>query len=336
MAGAYGADVAQLRELAQRFDQLGDKLDTTRMTVGTQIQISAWVGPVAVRFRHSWDSEYSRQVSAAARLLRDSARNLRKNADEQDQASRVTDALGGAGTGRANGIGAFITALLTNRALIVAEDIFDRIGKVDALDTFTQLRLLKSFGSFDEAFLFNKFAGGLHVLDNFLDGENWASVTQRLSWMLGDGSLAGKVGSAADVVGKVGKFLGPASVVFGVLSVGSDIAQKKTGRAVYDGVSTGLVMAAMATPPPADAILGVAAGGMALGSLAYDNVPVFHDFVDHSATEVSAVANVAGKAAGEAAHEAGNALAHGTVVAAHNAEDFTKSVVENARKVWPF
>ena len=106
MAGMYGADVAQLRELAARFDREASALDGNRMTVGNAIQISAWVGPVAVRFRHQWDSQYSRQVGDAAARLRDAAHKLRANAEEQDRASAAD---GGASVSGTTGGGGSVT-----------------------------------------------------------------------------------------------------------------------------------------------------------------------------------------------------------------------------------
>ena len=87
MSGIYGADVANLRQLSTQFDQAAERLNANRMTVGNAIQISAWVGPVAVRFRHQWDSEYSRMVQSAAERLRVAARSLRANADDQESTS---------------------------------------------------------------------------------------------------------------------------------------------------------------------------------------------------------------------------------------------------------
>ncbi len=89
MAGMYGADVAQLRDLARTFDRNADRLDNDRMSVGNAIRISAWVGPVAVRFRAQWDSDHSRRVHEAALLLRDAAHKLRANADDQEKTSAV-------------------------------------------------------------------------------------------------------------------------------------------------------------------------------------------------------------------------------------------------------
>ena len=99
MSTMYGADVAQLRHLASQFDAKAQALDANRMTVGNAIQVSAWVGPVAVRFRHTWESDYSRKLHDAAVRLRDAATRLRANADQQEKASAVD-----AGASRPGGV----------------------------------------------------------------------------------------------------------------------------------------------------------------------------------------------------------------------------------------
>ena len=89
MSGIYGADVAQLRQLAQQFSAQADRIDHDRMSVGNAIQIRAWAGPVAVAFRHRWESEHSRKLAAAASRLRSAAADLKRNADDQERASAV-------------------------------------------------------------------------------------------------------------------------------------------------------------------------------------------------------------------------------------------------------
>lgn len=102
MSGMYGADVAQLRALAQQFDRSAEQLDANRMTVGNAIRISAWVGPTAVRFRHQWDSEHSRKVQAAAVRLREASHLLRANADDQERTSAVGAASASGARGGTN------------------------------------------------------------------------------------------------------------------------------------------------------------------------------------------------------------------------------------------
>lgn len=86
-SGMYGADVAQLRDLARQLQSASDRLNGARQRIGSGIRIAAWVGPVAVRFRMLWDSEYSRQVQGASDALERIAREILRNADEQERAS---------------------------------------------------------------------------------------------------------------------------------------------------------------------------------------------------------------------------------------------------------
>ncbi len=88
----YGADVAQLRQLARAFDEAAAQLDQERMSVGNAIRLQAWAGPVAVRFRVAGDSDHSLKVAQAATRLSGAASALRRNADEQEGASAVTGA----------------------------------------------------------------------------------------------------------------------------------------------------------------------------------------------------------------------------------------------------
>jgi len=96
-AGFSGADVQGLRDLATAFQDASDRLLRGRVSVGNQIQISAWVGPFATKFRLAWDSEHSLRVAGVASELARYADLLRSNADEQAAAS----AAGGGSTASA-------------------------------------------------------------------------------------------------------------------------------------------------------------------------------------------------------------------------------------------
>jgi hypothetical protein len=99
----YGADVAELRQLAAQFERLAGQLDADRMAVGNAIQISAWVGPFASKFRVEWNSDHSRRIHHSAQLLRNGAQALRSNADDQDRASAVTGVTSAASHGSRSG-----------------------------------------------------------------------------------------------------------------------------------------------------------------------------------------------------------------------------------------
>ena len=82
-----GADVAQVRALAASFERAAEQLEQTSKRVRSGIQLSAWVGPFAVRFRRLWESEHSVKINRVATDLRAQAKKLRLEADQQEQAS---------------------------------------------------------------------------------------------------------------------------------------------------------------------------------------------------------------------------------------------------------
>lgn len=99
MAQMVGADVAALRKLAYQFDQSADRLRNQAGQVTNGIQIAAWVGPVAGRFRIDWDSTHSVSLKSAAEALKANADVLRKQAAEQERASASDTGSSAAGSG---------------------------------------------------------------------------------------------------------------------------------------------------------------------------------------------------------------------------------------------
>ena len=64
------------------------------MTVTRDVQSAFWAGPVAVRFRTTWTERHCVRLASARELLREQARKLREQAQEQQDAS-----TGGGGVG---------------------------------------------------------------------------------------------------------------------------------------------------------------------------------------------------------------------------------------------
>ena len=93
MSRMVGADLEQMRALAASFERAAAQLNQTSQRVRNGIQISAWVGPFAVRFRRTWDSEHSVKLRQAATSLSAQARQLRLEADQQDRASAASSAM---------------------------------------------------------------------------------------------------------------------------------------------------------------------------------------------------------------------------------------------------
>lgn len=85
----YGADVAALRSLAAQLERAADQLEEHRTFLGNAVQHSTWLGPDAERFRGQWEGEHNARVATSARLLRDTAATVRRNADDQERVSAV-------------------------------------------------------------------------------------------------------------------------------------------------------------------------------------------------------------------------------------------------------
>ena len=82
-----GADLAEMEQLARAFDVAASRLSGLAGQVRQGIQISAWLGPAAARFRVDWDSQHSRVLRHTAEELRGAARQVRAQAEDQRRAS---------------------------------------------------------------------------------------------------------------------------------------------------------------------------------------------------------------------------------------------------------
>ena len=85
--GFYGADVEGLRQTAAAFDSKADEMAGVISSVTRGIQISAWFGPIAVKFRATWGQQHSKNLDLAVQTLRDQAKALRQQAQQQQDAS---------------------------------------------------------------------------------------------------------------------------------------------------------------------------------------------------------------------------------------------------------
>ena len=98
MSGSfYGADVAELHRVADAFDRAAGELQDAKMTVTRGVESSFWVGPVAMRFRTTWNEQHCVRMDRAREALSTEARRLREQAQEQENASATMggDTLGG-------------------------------------------------------------------------------------------------------------------------------------------------------------------------------------------------------------------------------------------------
>jgi hypothetical protein len=92
----WGADVAQLRTLAQQFGKVSDGLLQTSSQLTTQINNSpSWKGSDAAQFRSDWNGNHRALIQRTARALKDESRRLLDNATEQEKASDAAPGSGG-------------------------------------------------------------------------------------------------------------------------------------------------------------------------------------------------------------------------------------------------
>ena len=99
MAGnLWGADVAQLRTLAQQFGKTSDSLLQQSTQLSNQINNNpAWKGQDAVTFRSDWNSSHRALIQRTALALKQESKKLLTQAEEQEKASTGGDG-GGPGT----------------------------------------------------------------------------------------------------------------------------------------------------------------------------------------------------------------------------------------------
>ncbi|OBF29130.1 WXG100 family type VII secretion target [Mycobacterium sp. ACS4331] len=106
---AVGADVEQLRATSKQFTQAVEKLQSAVKGLNTiASNQSIWRGRDADQFRAEWKAQSLTSLNAAIKALQNGADALRRNADQQEAASRadggaMTGVLDGTGTNAKNG-----------------------------------------------------------------------------------------------------------------------------------------------------------------------------------------------------------------------------------------
>lgn len=92
----WGADVAQLRTLAQTFGKASETLLQQSTQLGRLINNDrGWNGPDALKFKSDWNSGHRTLVMNAASALKKQSRFLLTQADEQEKASNGAHGSGG-------------------------------------------------------------------------------------------------------------------------------------------------------------------------------------------------------------------------------------------------
>ena len=93
---SVGADVEQLRALAQLFGDKATSLEDVVNTINGQLHSAGWVGEDADAFKSDWDSNLTVLMRNVVDSLRERNTSLNQQADEQEKASAVNGSISGA------------------------------------------------------------------------------------------------------------------------------------------------------------------------------------------------------------------------------------------------
>ncbi|MGG5172484.1 hypothetical protein ACQR35_09950 [Pseudarthrobacter sp. J1738] len=262
---------------------------------------TAWTGTDASRFKSEWNSDHRKTLMAASRMLEEGAKNLRNNADEQDKSSAsATGSTGPAGTvGKSAPDAKSPGQTLIDWAKAIAGvgfKIKDMVG------------LLKNPANLLSSKKILDVIGGLKNFKGFAIAEDFTKAT--------------------GLIGKFGRFAGPALAPFAILGGIHDMFNPEHsgwrgggdriagGLSVLGGVGSIAIAAGLLTNPVGIGIVvgaGLIAGGWALGNMIAD----------------SAWGKAAGKWIGNTASKAWNGATNAVSNAVSNTVDGAKKFLHN-------
>ncbi|GAA3713101.1 hypothetical protein GCM10022399_32300 [Terrabacter ginsenosidimutans] len=308
-----GADPVALRASAERITGHARECETVKGEASRAVHAlkGQWGGADLDHLMNRWPPVEA-QLTQFGTDLGKLAEALRRNAGAQD----TTSGQGGSGSGPAgaggNGAGNGNGGSNGIPGYDLLKSLWTPIKglgtAVGLLGTSMKVRnFLSNLGSWDSAtgvFANLKNAwktGRLAEFGEALAPKNWGTLSRFLPSLAEGGALTRTLGT-------VGKALGPIGVAFGGFTVANDISEGNYGRAGYDSVMTGLGAAALMTPPPVDVVCGIAAGGMAVGQLVYDNWDTITDFTSNAADAVGDFTSDAVDAVGDFASGAADTL----------------------------
>ena len=86
MAGFYGMDTEGVRQVSKQVEQEASKLQSDIAAIGAKITGANWKGPDRERFVADWGHQRA-QVTKVCDMLRQTARTMAQNAEQQTQTS---------------------------------------------------------------------------------------------------------------------------------------------------------------------------------------------------------------------------------------------------------
>lgn len=312
MAGnLWGADVAQLRQLAQQFGIASEALLKQSTHLSGQINnANAWKGSDATRFKSEWNSSHRMLLMKTASSLKQESKKLLEHASQQEQASNAAhgsgggpmstpgDGPGGSGKDGKNLWGPDWLAdpdspfrdgwdiySLTKAFPNIRAGVYDIAGMLhkSRIADFADPAAWKAFQNSDE---FSRF---FNTSNQLFEGK-WHEALN-----LTEGS---KAFAAFDVLGKG---LGGLGVGLDTLDAVNNFREGDYGGAAYS-TTKALLGAGSFLPPPAGTVCMVASGALAL----YDNVPVIRDSVNWVGDKVADGAKAVGGAISDGAKAVGD------------------------------
>jgi uncharacterized protein YukE len=303
----WGADVAELRTLAQQFGKASDTLLNQSTLLSSQINNTPfWKGQDAARFRSDWNGNHRALLQQAANALKQESRKLLENADEQEKASNGAPGSGGGPVGGGSPTGGPTKTFVPWGPDWIADgDSPFRTGW-DAYNGVLGLKTVPLGIRDYQQFLARH---GREVDALFAAGHDWAAVKRIFNKDLWEAaarsdSLRGAFSGTADLLsGKFGDFaemargagatdlaplakfgLNSAGHALGGLSVGLDgldtvnaIREGDTGDAIKSGLKTALGVGSF-FPPPVGVTCMVIGGAWA----AVELIPGAKDSIDHA------------------------------------------------------
>lgn len=318
----WGADVAELRTLAQQFGKASDTLLQQSTLLSNQINNNpSWKGQDAAMFRSDWNGSHRALLQQAASALRQESKKLLENANEQEKASNGAPGSGGGpgvsagvpgssgGSGSSGGpfqLGPDWLADGPNSPFRKGWDMYNTVKAFPNIRAglFDFPHFIKKADSFGE--FFSK---------DFRDVAKAFQDTNPLSQYFNTSSelFDGKWDTALDLTkgGKAAQFFDVGGKALGGLGVGLDALdavnnfangnQEDDGAAYYSAAKA-VIGAVGFAPPPIGTAAMVVSGALAI----YDNVPGVKEKVNAVGGAIADGAKAAWEGAGDAADKVGD------------------------------
>ena len=325
MAGnLWGADVAQLRTLAQQFGKTSETLLQQSTTLTTAINgTTSWKGADGARFTSEWNGSHRALIQKTAFALKEESKRLLTHAEQQEKASNAATGAGGGMSGITAGLGtagnpwgpdwlakgspfrdAWGLRGLSKAALDLPKNVFGLATMASkGLDNFTDAARWAKLPA--TSVTYNLLDSGtdligLKNLQKYIPALNkFGGVFKESSWLFkGKGAVLESLGK-----GGLGRGLGWAGVGLNGFDTVKNIAEGNGDAALWSGTKTALGVACF-LPPPVGTVCAVASAAIAI----YE-IPAVKDFVNGAASDVADAVGAAVKDPGKIVEDTGKKLA---------------------------